>query len=290
MTTLLKVSDLHLMYDVDYPIKMEGLYIIDNNSQSNDSYFNLKYQFRGLVLLLCKQGTLCIRVNNVEYLMSEGATLTILPEMLVEPIEWSKDFRGITFVMSYDFIEKYSILPELSSNKEVLNQLVIYPNQQDNEMIDELSLLIKKYYALPKSLLLEQMIQYLVFSLVTAVSKSYLSLSEKQNLQKNRVNDITDSFFDLLNGYGAVQRNVAFYAAHLHLTPQHLSTLIKKRTGKSAKSWIGYAVINKAKEYLNTTSLSIKQISDKLEFADASLFCRYFKRYIGMTPNEYKNQ
>jgi len=55
-------------------------------------------------------------------------------------------------------------------------------------------------------------------------------------------------------------------------------------------AWIGFAVINKAKEYLTTTSLSIKEISDKMEFADASLFCRYFKRYIGQTPNAYRNQ
>ncbi len=105
----------------------------------------------------------------------------------------------------------------------------------------------------------------------------------KENLQKNRVNDIMDCFFELLDEYGVVERNVSFYATHLHLTP-----LIKKRTGKSVKSWIGFAVINKAKEYLNTTSLSVKQISDRLEFADASLFCRYFKRYIGQTPNEYR--
>lgn len=97
-----------------------------------------------------------------------------------------------------------------------------------------------------------------------------------------------DCFFELLDEYGVVERNVSFYATHLHLTPQHLSSLIKKRTGRSVKSWIGFAVINKAKEYLNTISLSVKQISDQLEFADASLFCRYFKRYIGQTPNEYR--
>lgn len=287
---LLKVIDLNEMYGIDYPISMDGLFIFDHDKQWNNSFFKLNYQFRGLILLLCKQGTLAIKVNNIRHHITKGEVLTILPEMTVAPVKWSEDLDVVVFVMAYDFIEKYSILPELSSNKEVLNQLAISPNQQDSSMIEELSLLICKYYAMPKSLMLEQMIQYLAFSLVTAVVKSYVSLSEKENLQKNRVNEITDTFFELLNEHGAVQRNVAFYADHLHLTPQHLSTLIKKRTGKSVKSWIGYEVINKAKEYLNTTSLSIKQISDKLAFADASLFCRYFKRYIGMTPNEYKNQ
>ncbi|MDM1413293.1 helix-turn-helix transcriptional regulator [Myroides odoratimimus] len=82
----------------------------------------------------------------------------------------------------------------------------------------------------------------------------------KENLQKNRVNDIMDYFFELLDEYGVVERNVSFYATHLHLTLQHLSSLIKKRTGESVESWIGFVVINKAKEYLNTTFLSVKHV------------------------------
>ncbi|AJA69617.1 hypothetical protein HMPREF9713_01481 [Myroides odoratimimus CCUG 12700] len=120
--------------------------------------------------------------------------------------------------------------------------------------------LSEKQYSLLKTHLLEQMLQYLIYSLITVVSKSYYSMTLKENLQKNRVNDIMDCFFELLDEYGVVERNVSFYATHLHLTLQHLSSLIKKRTGKSVKSWIGFAVINKAKEYLNTTFLSVKHV------------------------------
>ncbi|MFM9403438.1 helix-turn-helix domain-containing protein [Myroides odoratimimus] len=283
-----RVADFQREYKVDYPIRMGGLLIMDITAPMYSSYFQLKHQFGGLTLLFCKNGELHIKINNLSYSVSKGATLTILPEMWIEPISYSEDCEAVVFVMDYDFIEKYTILPEFISNTEVLDTPVIYPNKQDNELIEELSLLIRKQYSLPKTYLLEQMLQYLIYSLITVVSKSYYSMTLKENLQKNRVNDIMDCFFELLDEYGVVERNVSFYATHLHLTPQHLSSLIKKRTGKSVKSWIGFAVINKAKEYLNTTSLSVKQISDQLEFADASLFCRYFKRYIGQTPNEYR--
>jgi len=283
-----RVADFQREYKVDYPIRMGGLLIMDITDPMYSSYFQLKHQFGGLTLLFCKSGELHLKINNLPYSVSKGATLTILPEMWIEPVSYSEDCEVIVFVMDYDFIEKYTILPEFISNTDVLDTPIIYPNKQDSELIEELSLLIRKQYSLPKTYLLEQMLQYLIYSLITVVSKSYYSLTLKENLQKNRVNDIMDCFFELLDEYGVVERNVSFYATHLHLTPQHLSSLIKKRTGKSVKSWIGFAVINKAKEYLNTTSLSVKQISDQLEFADASLFCRYFKRYIGQTPNEYR--
>ncbi|MDR0229223.1 MAG: helix-turn-helix domain-containing protein [Flavobacteriaceae bacterium] len=287
---LLKITDLNNQYSMLYPYAMEELFILNNKYKNQLSFFDFSYQFRGLVLLFCQKGSISIKINNQNHYLEQGAVLTIMPEMLVEPLMYSDDFESRVFVMSYEFIEKFTILPELISNTEVLNSPVLYVNDQDNELIEELLLLIIKYYSQPKTILLNQMIQYMCFSLITAVVKSYQSLTQKENLQKNRINFITDSFFELLSKHGEVQRNVSFYSERLHLTPQHLSFLIKKRTGKSIKSWIGFVVINKAKEYLNMTSLSIKEISDKMEFADASLFCRYFKRYIGQTPNEYRNQ
>lgn len=287
---LLKISELNTQYQVFYPFLMEEFFLVEVQDETTLSFFELQYQFRGLVLVYCTQGSLLIKMNKVDYHVEQEAILTILPEMTVEPLSYSEDFRATVFLMSYDFIEKFTILPEFISNTEVLNSPLLYATAQDQEMIEELMTLIVKYYRQPKTILLNQLIQYLVFALLTGVAKSYQSLTKKENLQKNRINQITDAFFELLQEHGDLQRQVSFYAEQLHLTPQHLNSLIKKRTGKSIKSWIGFVVINKAKEYLTMTSLSIKEISDKMEFADASLFCRYFKRYIGQTPNAYRNQ
>ncbi|MDR2284852.1 MAG: helix-turn-helix domain-containing protein [Sphingobacterium sp.] len=287
---LLKVSNLNAIYNMWPPYSMEELFIMANSTDMNSPFFRSNYQFRGLILLFCDTGTLDIRVNGIACSLKQGAILMILPEMMVQPIGHSVDFKSTTFAMSYDFIEKFTILPELISNIEVTNSPVTYSSNMGNEIIREVTQLIIKYYSLPKTLSLNNMIQYLMFALITAISSCYMSLTKKENLQRNRIKDITDSFFELLNEYGYQERNTSFYAEKLHMTTQHLSAVVKKKTGKSVKSWIGFAVINKAKEYLNTTSLSVKEISYKMDFADASLFCRYFKRYIGQTPNEYRNQ
>lgn len=287
---LLKVSTLNLYYGIEFPFAMEELCIISTDMEGEISFFDLDFQFRGLIVLFGKQGQVHFTLNQKPYILQEGGMAMILPEMAVEFKERSSDFAAQVLVMSYDFIETFAILPELINNTEVLNMPISYANALELASLNELTQLILRHYAQPKNINLKQQIQYLIFALLTAVSKSYQSLTVKENLQKNRVNAITDSFFNLLHEYGSLERQVSFYADRLYLTPQHLSSLIKKRTGKSVKSWIGFAVINKAKEYLNNTPLSIKEISDLLEFADASLFCRYFKRSIGQTPNEYRNQ
>ena len=55
-------------------------------------------------------------------------------------------------------------------------------------------------------------------------------------------------------------------------------------------SIISGMVIMNAKSQLKLTGLSVQAISDSLNFADISFFGKYFKRYTGMSPLEYRNK
>ena len=52
---------------------------------------------------------------------------------------------------------------------------------------------------------------------------------------------------------------------------------------------ISSMVIMDAKSQLKSSQLSIQNISDSLNFANVSFFGKYFKRYVGMSPLEYRN-
>jgi DNA topoisomerase IA len=47
-------------------------------------------------------------------------------------------------------------------------------------------------------------------------------------------------------------------------------------------------VIKNAKKLLSSTELSSAEIAEKLNFSTPSFFCRYFKRYTGTTPQEWR--
>jgi len=74
------------------------------------------------------------------------------------------------------------------------------------------------------------------------------------------------------------------------LTAPYLTTLLTQKTGKSASKWIDHVVILHAKSLLKTTDLSVKEISNRLNFNDPSLFCRYFKRHTALSPNGFRRQ
>ena len=97
-----------------------------------------------------------------------------------------------------------------------------------------------------------------------------------------------DSFIKLVVEHHNEERNMAFYADKLCLSPKYLSKLVKTQTGRSAPEWIDAFVILEAKNLLKYSEMSIKEIVYKLHFPNQSVFYKFFKAHTGMTPSDYR--
>ena len=105
--------------------------------------------------------------------------------------------------------------------------------------------------------------------------------SRKEELCKELVQCIIDNYTH--------ERKAQFYADKLGVSQQHLSTTIKQVTGKNVLDMIAYVVIMDAKSKLKSTNMTIQEIAYSLNFANASFFGKYFKRFVGVSPAEYRN-
>ena len=72
------------------------------------------------------------------------------------------------------------------------------------------------------------------------------------------------------------------------MSPNYFGDLVKKETGKSAKEYIQSKMLDVAKEYLLHPEKSITQVAYKLGFQYPQHFVRFFKRYEGITPSQYR--
>lgn len=79
-------------------------------------------------------------------------------------------------------------------------------------------------------------------------------------------------------------------AESIHVTPRYLSDALKAETGKTAKEWIHLELLDAAKELLLASDATVSEIAYKLGFEYPNYFARLFKKKIGMTPTEYRNQ
>ncbi|MCP9235255.1 AraC family transcriptional regulator [Lewinella sp. JB7] len=83
--------------------------------------------------------------------------------------------------------------------------------------------------------------------------------------------------------------SVAHFAEALFLSPNYFGDLVKKETGKSPQEHIQARVIQLAKERLFDSDRTISEIAYGLGFKHPQHFSRMFKKSMGMTPMEYRN-
>ena len=78
------------------------------------------------------------------------------------------------------------------------------------------------------------------------------------------------------------------YADILEITPKHLGETIKMTLDKSALHFIHQRIIKEIQYLLVYSDLSIKQIAASLHFENSSEMGRFFKRYEGISPKNFK--
>ncbi len=78
-------------------------------------------------------------------------------------------------------------------------------------------------------------------------------------------------------------------AAAVALSPKYLSKVFEEISGSSFIAYKLKIRIDRAKDLLKNTELSVSQISDKFAFQNPESFMRIFKKYVGKTPSKYRS-
>jgi len=104
----------------------------------------------------------------------------------------------------------------------------------------------------------------------------------------NRAQLIVNRFEELVDKMYLDSKNVGDYANKLNITPNYLTTTIKKLTGKSAKDIIQQRPLMESRNPLKYSGLDIAEIAHRLNFQEPTHFSRFFKKWSGLSPNEFR--
>ena len=95
---------------------------------------------------------------------------------------------------------------------------------------------------------------------------------------------------DLLAVDGPAKRSVEDYAAQLNLSSRHLARLCVAAVGATPAALIEAATMHEARRLLAYTRAPIAEIGLGLGFEDASYFSRAFRRHVGRSPRDYRQE
>ncbi|MFC0774742.1 helix-turn-helix domain-containing protein [Terrimonas alba] len=111
-----------------------------------------------------------------------------------------------------------------------------------------------------------------------AVSNDLLAALE------NLLNDYFNNETALTKGLPTVQ----YLAEQLNVSPHYLSDMLRTLTGQNAQQHIHNKLIEKAKEILSTSNLSVAEIAYMLGFEHPQSFNKLFKRKTNLSPLEFR--
>ena len=220
-----------------------------------------------------KKGTLSIDSENIFPIIKKWvySDHDIFVRELV-----SNGCDAITKLKKLDMMGEYELPEDYKPKIEV----IVNPEEKTMKFIDNgLGMTAEE---------VEEYITQIAFSGATQFLEKYKDkTTDTSNLSKAEI--ISKNFTQLVMQNYTMQRSVAWYAKRLGITQAHLSSIIKQTTGKTCIEIITSMVIMDAKAQLKSTNLSIHDIAYTLNFTNMSFFGKYFKRYVGMSPQEYRN-
>jgi len=82
--------------------------------------------------------------------------------------------------------------------------------------------------------------------------------------------------------------SVQYLAAQLHISPSYLSDMLRSLTGQNTQAHIHNKLIEKAKEKLSTTALSVSEVAYELGFEHPQSFNKLFKTKTKLSPLEFR--
>ncbi len=119
-------------------------------------------------------------------------------------------------------------------------------------------------------------------------NRQFLTRKKVNNDLLSKLENLLDDYFRkdklIINGIPSVY----FVANELNLSANYLSDMLRVQTGQTTQQHIQNRLIEKAKELLSTTAMSVSEIAYQLGFEHPQSFHRLFKNRTSFSPLEFR--
>lgn len=258
-----------------------------------------------LVAIYCMEGKMQVTVDDIDYLVNPGDLFVCIPQCIIGHYMRTPDFKGrllctartlFNEVMSNCFtiepkwwekemyIQRHPVRHLTDKQKDILgayyHTMLIYADDEQTEYRKRIYQLIAQAMTFEVLNALDQKMEFAPRS-----KNSVPAIGVDATGQKDK---IFMEFMDALNQPNNYQREVQVYAKQLLVSPKYLSAICRAKSDKNASEWIDTIMAGHIRHFLTLTKMSNKEIAYKMGFPDVSVFCKYVRRVLGVTPKEMR--
>lgn len=237
-------------------------------------YGQQEYDFdEGVMFFMSPGQVFGVKIDKDAVLKRRGWSLLVHPDFL-----WNTSLAKT--IKQYRYFS-YSVNEALHlSEKEeaIINGIIENMEQEYRSNIDNFS----------QSVIVSQLELLLNYS-NRFYNRQFITRKKASSDLLIKLEDLLNEYFDRQNELQGGLPTVKYIASKLNVSPNYLSDMLRTLTGQNAQQHIHNKLIEKAKEALSTTSLSVGEIAYRLGFEHPQSFNKLFKNKTNVSPLEFRN-
>lgn len=247
----------------------------------------------GIGLIVCIKGSFDFHIASDAYTAVEGETVFLPVGKVFRVIKESDNLevgiliyniepiRDVIGNMAHSLNLYYRMSPDINcvwstgNEKSIMDYISLIGTESPEEE--------NEYFAANERKLL---LLSLTYRLCDIFQKKFLS----GNTVKARSTEIFLNLIKLIDKNYMKERGVEFYADKLCLTPKYLSGVSKSISGYTVQELVFKAIVRKSISLLDSTDMTVQEISETMNFPNPSSFGTFFKKHVGMSPQKYRER
>lgn len=230
------------------------------------------------------------------YDFDEGTMTFISPGQVVKvDEEGHTDCSGWSLMFHPDLIRNYPLGKSIRNYtffSYAVNEALHLSDKEDAMIESLINNIEQEYHSSIDSFSQDVMVSHLELLLNYSnrfYNRQFLTRKTASNNLLVKLDDVLANYFDGDNVQRLGLPTVQYISDKLNVSPNYLSDMLRTLTGQNTQQHIHNKLIEKAKDALITTSLSVSEIAYQLGFGYPQSFNKLFKSKTNLSPLEFRN-
>ena len=245
------------------------------------------------LIVICTEGIAQFDYDGQQIRLHKDDLFLYMAHSVVTNFMSSSDFncRQIWFSRGELWnINKYGEV-SLSDLPYLKRHPIMHLTEDDVKLLDNYFQLLCRRMRDPSPVLYSNIVRSLVSTMMLEIL-SMMRRQEPENTVTTGVHRqrLANEFMRLVEQSDGRIRKVDDFANQLNITPKYLSTLLKETMNRRPSEMIHFYTLKAIEHRLRYTDMTMQEIANDLNFANASFFGKYFKEHAGMTPLDFRKK
>jgi AraC family transcriptional activator of pobA len=235
-----------------------------------------------------------IRYGQDFYDFDEGGMFFVSPNQITAHDGQSMDHSGYTLLFHPDFLLGYPLakkIKEFGFFSYSVNE-ALHLSEIEKETIISIFKIIEtelqsRIDDFSQDVIISQLELLLNYS-NRFYKRQFITRKSVNNALLQKMDDILNSYYNTDKSVESGIPSVLYLSEELKVSPGYLSDMLRSLTGLNAQQHIHLKLIDKAKEMLSITSLSVSEIAYLLGFEHPQSFSKLFRLKTKLSPVEFR--